>query len=173
MHIEGSCHCRKVRFTAFADAPAPYMYCYCSICRKTAGGFGGGINIRASADTLRVEGMEHVRAYQPHLGHDANGEDRGVGSGRRHFCAHCGSALWASDPRWAQWVYPHASAIDTELPPAPARDHIFVADKPAWVEAPTAGERERMFEAYPNESLEDWHRARGLFEEPDLGSGGK
>lgn len=166
MQIEGSCHCRRVRFTAFADAPVPYMRCYCSICRKTAGGFGGAINIRATTETLRVEGMEHVRAYQPHLGRDADGNDRGISPGRRYFCEHCGSALWTSDPRWAQWVYPHASVIDTELPVAPGHEHIFVANKPAWVEVPEGGDDERWFDEYPDDSLEDWHRERELFEEP-------
>jgi hypothetical protein len=158
MKIEGSCHCGRVRFTANADAPVPFMRCYCSICRKTAGGCGCAVNIRVTADSLQVEGMEHVRAYQPHLGRDAHGRDRGVGPGRRYFCEHCGSALWGSDPRWAQWVYPHASAIDSELPVAPARDHIFLSAKPAWVEVPAESETERWFAEYPEESLEDWHR---------------
>ena len=38
MKLEGSCHCGNVRFRCQAYAPVPFMHCYCSICRKTAGG---------------------------------------------------------------------------------------------------------------------------------------
>ena len=37
MQLYGSCYCGAVRFSVEADAPVPYMRCYCSICRKTAG----------------------------------------------------------------------------------------------------------------------------------------
>ena len=37
MQLEGSCHCRKVKFTVDSAEPVPFMRCYCSICRKTAG----------------------------------------------------------------------------------------------------------------------------------------
>ena len=40
MLLKGSCHCGAVKFEVKAYAPAPYMRCYCSICRKTAGGGG-------------------------------------------------------------------------------------------------------------------------------------
>ena len=45
MKLEGSCHCRAVKFTVTSHTPYPYMRCYCSICRKTAGGGGFAINI--------------------------------------------------------------------------------------------------------------------------------
>ncbi len=117
--LEGSCHCGAVRFSVESHAPVPYMHCYCSICRKTAGGGGYAINLMGEAETLTVEGMEHVTAYAIHRSTDPAEISGGP---RRHFCKHCGSALWGSDPRWAQWVYPHASAIDTPLP-----DHIMPA----------------------------------------------
>lgn len=37
MKLEGSCHCGNVRFSCEAYAPVPFLHCYCSICRKTAG----------------------------------------------------------------------------------------------------------------------------------------
>ena len=37
MHLEGSCHCGKVKFSVESAEPVPFMRCYCSICRKTAG----------------------------------------------------------------------------------------------------------------------------------------
>lgn len=38
MHLEGACHCRRVRFSVETPHPYPFSLCYCSICRKTAGG---------------------------------------------------------------------------------------------------------------------------------------
>jgi hypothetical protein len=35
-------------------------------------------------------------------------------------------ALWVYDPRWPQWVYPFASAIDTPLPKAPDEVEIML-----------------------------------------------
>jgi hypothetical protein len=66
MLLEGSCHCRAVRFRVEAPEPYPFMYCYCSICRKTAGG-GYAINLRALSDTLVVEGEENLRIYNAKL----------------------------------------------------------------------------------------------------------
>ena len=63
VHIEGSCHCRRVRFSCEAYAPVPYQRCYCSICRKTAGGGGYAINLGAWKKTLAVVGREHVGVY--------------------------------------------------------------------------------------------------------------
>jgi len=61
-NLEGSCHCGAVRFSVESHTPVPYMRCYCSVCRKTAGGGGYAINLMAEAETLIVEGMEHVTA---------------------------------------------------------------------------------------------------------------
>ena len=40
MQLEGSCHCGRVRFRLQSAHPCPFNLCYCSICRKTAGGGG-------------------------------------------------------------------------------------------------------------------------------------
>jgi hypothetical protein len=160
VHLEGSCHCGAVRFSVNSRTPQPYMRCYCAICRKTAGGGGYAINIMAEAGTLKVEGAEHLSVYR------ARGAERDaheLSPARRHFCKHCGSALYVSDPRWPDWVYPFASAIDSPLPTPPARDHIMLDFKAPWVEAPGDAENNH-FKGYPELSIEDWHRRRGLHE---------
>ncbi len=43
MLLEGSCHCRAVRFSVRSAHPYPFNLCYCSICRKTAGSGGYAI----------------------------------------------------------------------------------------------------------------------------------
>ncbi len=92
MHLEGSCHCGAVRFSVEAYAPRPYLRCYCSICRKTAGGGGYAINLGARAETLRVEGTEHITVFQARI-------DGATSPAERRFCGRCGSALWVWDPR--------------------------------------------------------------------------
>jgi hypothetical protein len=148
MLLKGSCHCGAVRFSVQSETPYPYMYCYCSICRKTAGGGGYAINIMGKADSFQSKGKTKVyRATR--------------GGGQRHFCPKCGSALWVWDRKWAEWVYPFASAIDTKLPAPKERQHIMLGSKAKWVAVPK-GRRERRFREYPRESILDWHRKRGL-----------
>lgn len=157
MLLKGSCHCGGVRFSVRTETPYPYLWCYCSICRKTAGGGGYAINLMGLADTLRVEGRQNLGVYRARLSPRA----RKRSPGRRHFCRRCGSALWLWDPRWKDWVYPFASAIDSKLPRPRERQHIFLASKPSWVEAPK-GKGHRHFARYPREAIIDWHRKRGL-----------
>jgi hypothetical protein len=90
------------------------MYCYCSICRKTAGGGGYAINLGALSETLEVEGGEHLRVYNARL--NDRGEEAPASEAERNFCGLCGSALWVYDPNWPELVHPFASAVDT--PPA-------------------------------------------------------
>jgi len=147
MLLKGSCHCRAVRFSLRSETPYPYMWCYCSICRKTAGGGGYAINIMGRKETLKVSGEKSLSAYQA---------TRGGGS--RYFCRRCGSALWVWDKRWAEWVYPFASAIDTKLPVPKERQLIFLASKANWSYLPEG----KRFRAYPKEAIIDWHRKRRL-----------
>lgn len=157
MLLKGSCHCGAVRFKVRSATPFPYMRCYCDICRKTQGGGGYAINIMGEADTLEVEGKRHISIYRAKLSRQA----RKPSEGRRNFCRRCGSALWLFDPRWKQWVYPFASAIDTKLPAPPELQHIFLRSKPAWVKA-EAGKGDKRFGRYPKEAIIDWHTKRGL-----------
>lgn len=161
MKLEGSCHCGAVHFTCEAYAPVPYMHCYCSICRKTAGGGGCAINLGARAHTLQVEGRENLSVYHARM-HDEDGNAY-RSSGQRHFCKHCGSALWLFDPEWPDLVHPHASAIDSDLPEAPERTHILLNSKANWVRVP-AGANDKHFQKYPDDSLEQWHRRNHLLD---------
>jgi hypothetical protein len=76
MLLEGSCHCGSVRFRVESKEPYPYQACYCSICRKTAGGGGFAINLGADANTLDVEGAQTLSVYNAKLydREDPNGE---------------------------------------------------------------------------------------------------
>jgi len=160
MHLEGSCHCRKVRFTVESAAPVPFMRCYCSICRKTAGGGGYAINLGADTRTMKVTGQQHLRIYRARVAHERGAGTR-LSTARRYFCAHCGSALWAWDPTWPELVHPHASAIDTTLPVPPDNVHCLVGSKAPWVKI-EGGVDDPRFDEYPDVSLARWHEAKGL-----------
>jgi len=166
--LQGSCHCGAVSFSVFSRAAVPFMRCYCSICRKTAGGGGYAINLSGDFATLKVTGEEHVAVYQAR---GTAGAPEAVSSARRHFCKHCGSALYLYDPTWPELVHPFASAIDTPLPPAPENVFIMLESKPAWVKLPAEARRTNCYAGYPEDSLADWHRAHGLYDEADSGKG--
>ena len=160
MKLAGSCSCGAVKFTFDSHTPQPYMRCYCSICRKTAGGGGYAINIMGDATTLKVRGAKNVATYRARM--KEKGSKRGtLSEARRNFCAKCASALWVWDPRWPEWVYPFASAIDTKLPKPSEEVEIMLDYAVAWVEIPK-GLRHTHFGEYPKESIADWHKKRRL-----------
>jgi hypothetical protein len=157
MKLAGSCHCGAVQFSLNCQAPVPYMRCYCSICRKTAGGGGYAINLGASAASLKVSGNEAISVYQATIDGDQSVAER-------HFCSRCGSALWVWDPRWPELIHPFASAIDTPLPAPPENTHIMLNSKPSWVRLEKGG-GQSCFDQYPDEGLEQWHRRHNLLDE--------
>ena len=111
---------------------------------------------------MRVRGREHITVYHARV---KDPEDRRAhtSTAERHFCSHCGSALWLFSPEWPELVHPFASAIDTALPVAPEHAHMMLEFKPDWVEI-EAGPRDQRFGRYPEESIAAWHERLGLGE---------
>ncbi len=136
------------------------MQCYCSICRKTAGGSGSAINIMGQAKTLKVSGKKNIKIYHAIMGKNKNGKLK-RSTGRRHFCKHCGSCLWIYDPQWPEWCYPFASAIDTKLPKPPEHYHVGLKYAANWCEIPN-GKQHKHSPTWPELSIENWHRQHGL-----------
>lgn len=160
MRLEGSCHCRKVKFSVDAAEPVPFMRCYCSICRKTAGGGGYAINLGAATQSMKVSGKRYLGVYQALLQDDA-GTKTHASEARRYFCSRCGSALWIWDSRWPELVHPHASAIDTRLPVAPENVHMMLGSKSPWVKV-EGGADDPHYDESPGMSLAEWHDTKGL-----------
>lgn len=154
MLLKGSCHCGSIKFQLKSAYPYPFNLCYCSICRKTAGGGGYAINLGGRYETLKVEGKEHLSIYHAIIGGKSS-------SAKRHFCKNCSSMLWVYDPRWPDLVHPFASAIDSELPVAPEHTHLMLDSKVAWVELESKG-ADKCFSEYPEESIAQWHERLGL-----------
>jgi hypothetical protein len=159
--LEGSCHCGAVSFRVESETPYPYQACYCSICRKTAGGGGYAINLGADANTLEIEGEEHLSVYHAKLYDRGEPGDVPVSEVERNFCKFCGSCLWVYDPNWPDLVHPFASAVDTPLPKPPERVHVALEFAAPWCTLPE-GENERRFALWPEESIAQWHRRHGL-----------
>jgi hypothetical protein len=155
MRLEGSCRCGAISFTVDSNTPYPYQRCYCSICRKSAGGGGYAINIMGIADTLKVRGKRALGVWNaPINGHKSSAD--------RYYCKRCGTPLWVSDKAWPELMHPFASTIDTALPKPPASVHLLLRDKASWVE-PQIGPGDDSFDGYPELSIEEWHKRRGLW----------
>lgn len=160
MHLDGSCHCGAIQFSLEAPSPVPFAHCYCSICRKTAGSGGYGINLGGDYRTLRVKGAKYLSVYRAIIREP--GERARRSPAQRHFCSKCGSPLWLWDPRWPELVHPHASAIDTPLPRPPEVVEAALAYAAPWVEVPTDPHHVH-YDFWPDESLAEWHQRHGLY----------
>lgn len=160
MKLEGTCHCGGVRFTLFSAHPYPFNYCYCSICRKTAGGGGYAVNLGGDSSTLQVHGEENITVYRVRVPGGEPGTTK-ESPAQRHFCRFCGSALWVWDSRWPDLVHPFASAIDTDLPVPPEHTHLMTGSKATWVEL-RVSKNDKVFDGFPEESIAEWHRRLGL-----------
>ena len=156
-----SCRCGAVRFSCDSHTPVPYQRCYCSICRKTAGGGGYAINLGALTATLKVEDPQAARSLFRAEIHDEDGSCE-LSTAQRRFCSLCGTALWLYSPEWPELMHPFASAIDGDLPTPPSSTHLMLKFKPDWVEV-EQGPEDLVFDLYPEQSLETWHSAKGLW----------
>ncbi len=159
MHLDGSCQCGAIRFSLEADCPVPFMHCHCSICRKTAGSGGYGINLGGAAKTLKVRGRKHLGSYHAVMREPGKRPTRS--KAMRQFCLLCGSALWLFDPRWPDLIHPHASAIDTPLPKPPEVVEAALEWVANWVDVPR-GRGHVQAQQWPKESLAEWHDRHGL-----------
>lgn len=149
-----------MRFSADSRTPVPYQRCYCSICRKTAGGGGFAINLGADAATLHIgSGEEAIAVFRAEI----EDEDGGcvVSRSERRFCKRCGTALWAFSPEYPDLIHPFASAIDGDLPTPPASVHMMLRFKASWV-VPQIGPDDACHDEFPDTSLEEWHKAHGV-----------
>lgn len=92
----------------------PCQRCYCSICRKSAGG-GYAINIMGVSASLQRHGRRAIRMR--HAVIDGKARPSGIS-------AVLAARRWVSDRHWPELIDPFASAIETPLPATPATIHI-------------------------------------------------
>jgi hypothetical protein len=155
--LEGSCQCGKVTFTVESETPVPFMFCFCSICRKTGGG-PFGCNVMGIAETLKVKGARSLRFYHAKI--REKGKPTKTSKGKRWFCGDCGTHLYLTDERWPVGVWPYVGAIDSDLPAPEAPVSLMTKFKPSWVPA-WMTEHGKTFPRYPEDSIADWHEREG------------
>ena len=54
------------------------------------------------------------------------------------------------------------AAIDTELPAPPSAVHLMLKYKAGWVR-PAIAPGDQSFDLYPEMSIDDWHKANGVW----------
>ncbi|HVI86682.1 MAG TPA: GFA family protein, partial [Dongiaceae bacterium] len=101
-------------------------------------------------------GAKHISVFHARI-------DGAESEGERRFCKKCGTALWVWDPRWPDLIHPFASCIDSDLPVPPQHVHMMLGSKANWVEV-QAKKGDTRFDDYPDQSLEDWHKAHRLLQ---------
>jgi hypothetical protein len=153
----GSCQCGKVGFSVESETPVPFMFCFCSICRKT-GGAAFGSNIMGIRETLEVTGKSSLRSYHARLREP--GKRTLLSKAKRWFCGACGTHLYLTDDRWPDGIWPNVSAIDSPLPEPGRPVSIMTRYKPSWVPSWMV-KHGTSYARYPKLSIAAWHEQEG------------
>jgi hypothetical protein len=154
--LQGSCQCGAVTFSVASETPVPFLFCFCSICRKTGGG-AFGCNIMGLRATLKLEGKRSLRFYHARI--RERGKPTRLSEGKRWFCKQCGSHLYLTDERWPAGIWPYVAAIDSDLPAPTAPIAMMTAFKPSWV--PALPSLRTKYPRYPKLSIAAWHEREG------------
>lgn len=115
----GSCLCGAVTFSV-RGAPARWLQCHCSRCRRGRSAAHGSNTFYATDQFAWLMGRELVRSYKP-----ADAERFTVS-----FCVRCGGSTPVERPN-VPFILVPAALFDAD-PGALPQGHIFVASKAAW-----------------------------------------
>ena len=112
----GGCRCGAVRYRA-QGKPRWVAHCHCADCRKqTSAGYATWLGYEKS--TVKwSKGAPKQYESSP-------GTERG-------FCAHCGTPLSFTSPRWDDEIHILAGTLDDPKSIAP-RAHTYVCDQVPW-----------------------------------------
>ena len=131
MAITGGCHCGAIRYEVEGDAIV-HALCHCSDCRRSAGAPMVGWTMYPLDAVKVLQGAPKAYASSEH--------------GRRHFCPDCGTGLFFTNAVVLPGIIDIQSATYDDPQAVPARAHIQIAERIAWME--TAHELP-TFERYP------------------------
>lgn len=121
MHVDGQCHCGRIRFEAEIDQQAVSV-CHCTDC-QTLTGSPYRVTVICSGGQVHISGEPKIYAKA-----GDNGRIR-----YQHFCGHCGSPLFTSgegehtDDWGIRW-----GAIRQRAALKPAR-HIWCRSAVSWL----------------------------------------
>lgn len=119
MGLAGGCHCGSIRYEVDGE-PMTHALCHCSDCRRHAGAPMVGWTMYPHAALRITKGTPKVYASSVH--------------GRRHFCADCGTGLFYYNEEVLPGIVDIQSATYDTPEAIPARIHIQVAERIAWME---------------------------------------
>lgn len=118
--IDGGCLCSAVRYHVTGSSKH-VTHCYCGMCRKQHGAaFATYASIRRESVELR-DPANALSAY------------RSSAKVLRSFCRSCGSSLFWSHDDSPGWIAIAVGTFDGEPDRTPDA-HIFVGERPAWVQ---------------------------------------
>ena len=123
--ITGRCLCERVRY----EVSAPLLdaeYCHCKRCQRRTGAAASASAEAAPGSFRIVAGEELVRAFEP----DHGWQD--------HFCAECGSHLFAQSPDDPARVCVSMGTIDDD-PGVRPEYRQYVAYAAVWEPLPDDG----------------------------------
>jgi hypothetical protein len=130
----GGCHCGAIRFEA-VGAPLNHALCHCKDCRRHAGAPMVGWTMYPETSVRLTQGKPKIY--------------KSSASGRRHFCADCGTGLFYTNADILPGIIDVQSATYDDPDAVPARAHIQVAEQIRWMEQ--AHELPK-FDRYPPQS---------------------
>jgi hypothetical protein len=131
MTISGGCHCGAIRYEAEGDA-LTHALCHCSDCRRHSGAPMVGWTMYPLERVKVTRGVPKEYASSEH--------------GRRRFCADCGTGLFFTNAHVLPGIIDIQSATYDDPNLVPARQHIQVAERIAWMER---AHELPAFERYP------------------------
>jgi hypothetical protein len=129
--IRGGCHCGAIRYEATGNA-ITHALCHCSDCRRHAGAPMVGWTMYRADAVIVTKGSPKTYASSEH--------------GRRQFCADCGTGLFYTNATMLPGIIDIQSGTYDDPDAVPARVHIQVAERIAWME--TAHDLPK-FDRYP------------------------
>jgi hypothetical protein len=119
MELAGGCHCGAIRYQVAGD-PLTHALCHCSDCRRHAGAPMVGWTMYPESALRVVRGVPKIYNSSPHV--------------QRHFCGDCGTGLFYYNAEVLPGLADIQSATYDSPDAVPARIHIQVAERIAWME---------------------------------------
>lgn len=117
--FEGGCRCRAIRYRCTAE-PMLSLHCYCRDCQYSSGG-ACSTAVVTTRDGVTLEGSPAVYTVESEAGTQVS----------RHFCATCGTPVFATNTGAPALFVLKAATLDDPSWLAPAA-HIWTQSAPPW-----------------------------------------
>jgi hypothetical protein len=147
MHLEGSCHCRKVKFTVESGRAGSVHAVLLLDLPQDRRGRRLRDQPRRVARSMKVTGKRHLRIYRARLANEG-GTGARLSTARRYFCAiaaaRCGRGIRRGPSSCTRTPAPSTP----RFPLPPESVHCLVGSKAPWVKV-EGGADDPRFDEYP------------------------